>query len=799
MQFVDRLGEFYLGRHVDAATMAPVDTPYLYTSADLTTHAMIVGMTGSGKTGLGIALLEEAILDDLPALVIDPKGDMTNLLLADPALSGPMLERVVSPQAAKGLSVAAYAEEEAARWTAGWAEAGMDAARVATLAASDRTVYTPGDRSGVPLSLVRFAERPAPEVIADAVALSEYTAGVVASLLSLIGESTDPLTSRPFLLMQAVLMDRWRRGESLDLGELIRAVQEPGIDAIGVMPLETFYPSKERMALAMQLNGLLASPQWAHWADGVAMDIDAMLYTPQGRPRMAIVAIHHLEERERMMVVTLLLTRLVSWMRRQPGQSALRALVYMDEIAGFFPPVASPSSKAPMLTLLKQARAYGLGVVLATQNPADLDYKGLSNMGTWFIGHLQTAQDRERLLDGLVSAGTDRGTLSALLAKLPKRTFYVHNVHDAGPSLLLTRGTMSYLAGPLMGEVLKEWQEREVAHVAEADEAPSASDVAVTPQRAQAASPGGQSTTPPVAPEGMIHYYVPKAQPAHYEPRLLGVADVLFEDEKASVSKTRTLGFLAHVPTPPLPVDWEAAEVVDPAALSLSKRAPSGATFGALPEGLTPSARRNGEKRLKDQIYAKERLVLLYDPMTKLTQGVDESEKDFLVRVDGAQRELRDQQMAELKTSYAKKLGRLEEKVRKAELAVDREMTQADAAKQNTMVSVGSALLGGLLGRKVLSRTNLNQAGRSMRSLSRQKAQEADIDRAKENVDAVRSEVKALEAELEEKLLALQETMATAREQMERNEIKPKKMNIAVQDLLLVWVPVGEALAIAGR
>lgn len=818
MPFIDRLGEFYLGRRV-SETMESEPTPYLYTSSDLTTHAMIVGMTGSGKTGLGIDLLEEAILDGLPALIIDPKGDMTNLLLADPALTGERLATVIAPQVAQqaGMSLEDFAAQEAARWTNGWATAGIDASRVAQLAQSDRAVYTPGDRSGTPLSLYSFAEAPPVAVVDDAVALSEAAGGVVSSLLSLMGEDVDPLTSRPYLLLQAIVMDQWKRGEGLTLEALIGAVQAPELTRIGVMPLESFYPAKERQELALKLNGLIASPQWARWQEGEPMDIDAMLYTPEGKPRVAIVSISHLDERERMMVTTLLLTRLVSWMRRQPGQSALRAVLYMDEIAGFFPPVAAPPSKAPMLTLLKQARAYGLGVVLATQNPADLDYKALSNMGTWFIGRLQTAQDRERLATGLAgSAGVDEAELMSLLSKLPARTFYVHNVHASQPALFTTRWTMSYLAGPLMGAALQAWNdaargrdetEREGDDTAGAKEgetrAESASvarDPASVPPAREAESPwqgadektlasqGVLNRMPPVAPEGMIHYYVLNPAPAHYVAKVLGQVDVFYEDEKAGVKETRSWGYWLDVPMAPEPAEWANAVRLAADAFALSSEKPESATFGALPEGMTKTVRKSWEKRLKDYVYAYERLPLLYDGATKLYQRSGESEKDFALRVDGERRRLRDEQMAKLKETYAKKLERLTEKVRKAELAVDREQSQADAARQSTWVNVGSAILGGLLGRKAISRTNLNQAGRSMRSLSRQKEQETDVKRAEENVLAAEEAVRALEEELEGELRALQKRFDETADEWTQKEIKPRKADIAVRDLLLVWV-----------
>src|SRR3990172_8052895 len=169
---------------------------------------------------------------------------------------------------------------------------------------------------------------------------------------------------------------------------------------IGVVDLESFYPAAERTKLSMRLNNLLASPTFASWLEGEPLDVAEMLYTPAGKPRLAIVSIAHLDDAQRMFLVTILLNEGLAWIRTQPGTSSLRAILYMDEVFGFFPPSANPPSKTPMLTLLKQARAYGLGVVLATQNPVDLDYKGLGNAGTWFLGRLQTERDKLRVLYG---------------------------------------------------------------------------------------------------------------------------------------------------------------------------------------------------------------------------------------------------------------------------------------------------------------------------------------------------------------------------------------------------------------
>ena len=232
----------------------------------------------------------------------------------------------------------------------------------------------------------------------------------------------------------------WRAGRDLDMAGLIHAVQSPPFDKVGVIDLETFFPAKERFALAMKLNNLIASPGFAAWMEGESLDVGGLLYTTEGKPRLSILSIAHLSDDERMFFVTILLNEVLAWIRTQPGTSSLRAVLYMDEIFGYFPPTAKPPSKMPMLTLLKQARAFGLGVVLATQNPVDLDYKGLSNAGTWFLGRLQTKRDKERVLEGLEGASNaagqsfDRRKMDELLSSLGNRVFLMNNVHEDQPS-----------------------------------------------------------------------------------------------------------------------------------------------------------------------------------------------------------------------------------------------------------------------------------------------------------------------------------------------------------------------------
>src|SRR5262245_54481912 len=428
---IEKLGLFYLGKQLDAAGKL-TDGPVLYDAADLVTHAVILGMTGSGKTGLGISLIEEAAIDGVPVLVVDPKGDLSNLLLTFPTLEASEFAPWVNTDEARlvGLSPQAFAEREAKKWKDGLAEWGEGPERIARLRQSaEFSVYTPGSRAARPLSILRTFQAPTSAVSADPELLAERASAAATSVLTLAGIDAEPRRSREHILVSTLLTEAWQRKQSLDLPSLIGQVQSPPLQRIGVLELDSFYPANDRFALASDLNRLLAAPDFAVWLEGEPLDINALLYNASGKPRVTILSIAHLDDRERMFFVSLLLNEIVSWMRLQRGTSTLRALVYFDEISGYLPPVAMPPSKTPLLTLLKQARAFGLGLTLATQNPVDLDYKALANCGTWMLGRLQTERDKARLLDGLEGAnadagrGFDRATTDKMLSSLEKRTF----------------------------------------------------------------------------------------------------------------------------------------------------------------------------------------------------------------------------------------------------------------------------------------------------------------------------------------------------------------------------------------
>ncbi|MBZ0113068.1 MAG: ATP-binding protein, partial [Thermoanaerobaculia bacterium] len=483
----EKLGLFYLGRPQASTDGKPAATPLLYDSRHLVTHGLCVGMTGSGKTGLGIGLLEEAAIDGIPALVIDPKGDMGNLMLTFPDLAPADFEPWVDPAEAdrKGLTRSELAETEAEKWRKGLAEWGEGPDRIRRLRdAVDVTIYTPGSTAGVPLAVLTSLEAPGPKAREDVELMADRVATATASLLGLAALDGDS-RSREYVLLSTLIATAWKQGQDLDLPSLIQQVQTPPVTRVGVLELESFYPAKDRFGLAMALNSVLASPGFSTWLEGEPLDIDRMLYTEEGKPRIAICSIAHLDDRERMFFVSLLLEQVVSWMREQSGTSSLRALIYMDELFGFLPPVAEPPSKRPLLTLLKQGRAFGVGLLLATQNPVDIDYKALSNIGTWFLGRLQTERDKNRLLDGLEGAsgaqGFSRSEIDDLLSGLPGRVFLLHDVREDGAVLFQTRWVMSYLKGPLTRREIERLTADRVASTRADDESRSRAPVKTLP------------------------------------------------------------------------------------------------------------------------------------------------------------------------------------------------------------------------------------------------------------------------------------------------------------------------------
>lgn len=799
-QEFEKLGVFYLGRPYDLAKKTPKPGWLLYDSKDLVTHAVCVGMTGSGKTGLCLGLLEEAAIDGIPALVIDPKGDLGNLLLTFPDLRAEDFLPWINEDDARtqGLPPAEYAARQAERWRKGLAEWGQDGARIARMrAAADVAIYTPGSRAGLPLSILKAFSAPSAEVIEEPELLRGQVGTTVSSLLGLVGLSADPLKSPPHILLSKILEAAWKAGESPDLVTLIQRVQTPPFARVGALDLDAFYPAKERFDLAVRLNHLIAAPGFEGWLEGEPMDIGAMLYTPEGKPRLAIVSIAHLTDAERMFVVSLLLNETVGWMRRQSGTTSLRAIVYMDEIFGYFPPVANPPSKGPLLTLLKQARAFGVGVVLATQNPVDLDYKGLANAGTWFIGRLQTERDKARVLEGLegAAAGTgkafDRQKMEQTLAGLGNRVFLLNNVHEDKPEVFETRWTLSYLRGPLTRTQIKALMEGRKASGVRGQVLEKGREDSPLPPHSLP-----PTSARPILPPGVAQYFLPvrgrapEGEALLYRPMALGMGRVRFLDAKAEVDETREVAFLAEIGEGPVAVDWEEAVEVALAPSDLEPEPRAGAEFAPLPTAAgKPKSYEAWGRDLASRLHRTQKLELFASPALGLRSRPGESERDFRIRLQQEAHERRDRAVEVLRKKYAPKRAALEDRLRRARQKKEREAEEAKAHYVQTALSVGATLLGALLGRKTVSASTLGRATTAARGVGRSVKQAKDVARAEENEEAVARQLDELDVQFRaeaDRLAAEADPLAAP---LDIHAVRPTKTNISIRLIALAWAP----------
>ena len=786
----EQLGLFYLGKRYDTAARARTADPVLYDSSDLLTHAVCIGMTGSGKTGLCLSLLEEAALDGIPAIAIDPKGDIANLALTFPDLRAADFEPWVDAgeAARKGQSPADYAAATAETWRKGLAEWNQDGDRIRRLReAAEVAIYTPGSESGRPLSILKSFAAPDAATLGDATALKERVGSAVGGLLALVGIDADPIRSREHILLSAILEAAWRQGQSPDLAALIQAVQKPPFDKVGVFDLESFFPAKDRTALALAVNGLLASPGFSAWLAGEPLDVQKLLYTDAGKPRISVISIAHLGDAERMFVVTLIANEMVAWMRRQSGTTSLRAIFYMDEVFGYFPPSAMPPSKPPLLTLMKQARAFGLGVVLATQNPVDLDYKGLGNAGTWLIGRLQTERDKNRVIDGLLgtdaAGGLDRAALEALIANLASRTFLMRNVHDDAPVVMRTRWALSYLRGPITLAEIARLRGPMPASAATG----SASAAAARAEPAGRATPAATASSRPVVQAGVVEKFAraaPGRDSVTYRACAGARVRARFVDAKSGLDAWESWYYLSPIGRDG--PDWSAAEVTPGDGPDLDDTPIAGAGYAEPPAAaLSTRAWRGWASALEDHVYRNATLAVMNCPELKASAAPGGSEGEFRARLALALRERRDAEVEKLRAKYASKLAALKVREERADQKIEREQSQASSETLATAVSVGGSLLGALFGgRRGSASAKVASAARGIGRASRQRA---DVEHAEAERDTLRRQIEALETELEAEVAALEARYEPNALRIETVEVRPRKSDVAVGDLALVW------------
>jgi hypothetical protein len=796
MNDYEKQGVFYLGRKFDMAKNELGD-PLLYDSMDLVTHGVCVGMTGSGKTGLCIGLLEEAALDGVPSIVIDPKGDLSNLMLTFPELRAEDFRPWVSEEEAgkQGLSLDEFAQKQADAWKAGLAQWGEDGDRIKRLKESaDFAVYTPGSNAGLPVSIVKSFAAPAQAVRDDEEALHDRINTAATSILGLVGISADPVKDREHILLSSLFNDAWSSGRDLDLPALIQEIMTPPFDRVGVLDLESFYPSKDRSSLAMLINNLLAAPTFQSWLEGEPLDVQTLLYGDKGRPRVSIFSLSHLSDSERMFFVSLLLNEVLGWVRAQSGSGSLRAIIYMDEIFGFFPPVAEPPSKRPLLTLLKQARAYGVGILLATQNPVDLDYKGLANAGTWFIGRLQTERDKERLLEGLegVAAGSagkfDRGKTEEILAGLGKRVFLLYNVHEDAPVTFQTRWTLSYLAGPLTRLQIKRLMD---------SRHPAGQTAALAPKLV---APELQAETfagaPPALPGDIPQYYLPlrgeivRGAELVYQAGVLAAGTINFRSEKSGANTTSRVRRIAQVPDGALAVDWDGAAALETALEDLEQKPAAGASFSATPAAIQRAASyRTWGTAFSDWAFRTQSIEVFESATYKTTSEPGESEDDFRQRLQEVALAKQQAAIDVLQKRYATQRSTYQDRLAKAERTRDKEAEQSRGRKVQTAVSLGATLMSALLGRKALSSGTLGRATTTLRDVGRSVDEAGDVGRADQALQATKQRLVDLDSQLQIDIEAARTKLDPNSETLQKVLMRPRKSDIALDVLGLAWMP----------
>lgn len=786
----EMLGKFYLGRTYDLAAKELQDDLVLYDSKDLVTHGVVLGMTGSGKTGLCITLLEEAAMDNIPSIVIDPKGDLSNLLLTFPDLAPKDFRDWINVDdaAKKGISPEEHAAKTAAMWKSGLESWGQDGDRIRSFQDKvDMAIYTPGSSAGLPVSILSSLDVPSPEILDDGEALNERIESTVSSLLSLVGNKADPIRDPEHILLSNIFSHSWKDNHGVTLETLIKDLRNPPFKKIGVMDLDTVCPQKSRLDLAMKMNNLLASPGFSSWLEGEPLDIKRMLHAPDKKPRISIFSIAHLSDTERMFFVSLLLNQMVGWMRTQTGTTSLRALLYMDEIYGYLPPSAMPPSKKPMMTMLKQGRAFGLGVLLATQNPVDLDYKALSNIGTWWLGRLQTERDKARVLDGLEGAAAsnngnfDRRKMEQLLAGLGERVFLMNNVHDDAPVVFHVRWVMSYLAGPLARTQIKTLMD------------PKREEIAA----AKAAAPDPEAPKPkprrPSFPKDVREYFVPLREEGdngeiNYVPMIIRVGEVLYDDSKTKIKETETV-----VITNKLDKSSKNFRLCDDSSLpddikfeSLAADPVEGASYDDIPNEMGDEKFWKDLKNELPEVLAKEESPLIFrSPSSNLFSKFRENELDFRNRLVEGGRESREQKESELKEKHKKVEDALNKKIESAKKNLAEQTAQSRGAWIETAMRIFTVLATYLM-KKRFSSTSGRMAVTGASKISKE---HGEASAAKRELDRLISESDSLSESQEDELEKLRSALDPKAEKFEEVMLKRAKSNCHAVEVGVLWRP----------
>ncbi|MDN5076789.1 DUF87 domain-containing protein [Aliarcobacter butzleri] len=777
----EKLKLFYIGKEKIDDNFVPL----VYKNKDLLTHAAIIGMTGSGKTGLGISLLEEAAIDNIPSIIIDPKGDMTNLLLTFPSLQGSDFEPWIEEQDASnnGLSVKEFAQNTANLWKNGLERDFQNASRIEKLKnCADFTIYTPGSDAGVQISILSSFKAPNKEVIEDNDLLVSLVNSTVSSILSLIEEKSDT-TSKESILISSIFMNYFKENKDLTLEELITLIVTPPFSKIGVFDLETFFAQSERLKLALKLNNIIANPSFKTWIEGETLDISNLLYDETGKAKVSIFSIAHLNDSQRMFFVTLLLNQMVAWMRRQEGTTSLKALLYMDEIFGYFPPNSNPPSKQPMLTLLKQARSFGIGIILSTQNPVDIDYKGLANIGTWFIGRLQTKQDKEKVIDGLSSANEgnlNKEEVMNLISNLEKRNFILKNINEDGIKIFETRWALSYLKGPISKDGIKKlMSEKKKQNI-------PTQKVENENQTTQINIEKG--IPKPIITSNLTEKYLYSSQNSAYylQPYLICSCDVHYIDAPKNIDFEEKISYKIYLDENMKNIDFEEKEELG--NNSFEEKEKPNSFYYELPSFIQKEKDlKIIEKDFTDYIYRNSKLTLYKNEFLKITSKQTESLNDFKIRLQDRLNEKIDLEVEKLKIKFVKENDSIETKLSKLYEKLQKEELQATSTTTDTIISIGTSLLGAFFGNSVINKTNIGKVATSAKGASKILKERNDVKQVENEILELQQQKEALKTLLENEIEKINLANQSSNFPIEEIFIKPKRSDIYNTKLALLW------------
>uniref|UniRef100_UPI0040478AD6 helicase HerA domain-containing protein n=1 Tax=Aliarcobacter sp. TaxID=2321116 RepID=UPI0040478AD6 len=773
----ENLKLFYIGKEkIDANNFAPL----IYKNKDLRTHAAIIGMTGSGKTGLGISLLEEAAIDNIPSIIIDPKGDMGNLLLTFPDLKGSDFEPWIEEQDAinNGVSLQEYALNTANLWKNGIEKDFQSVNRIEKLKNSaDFTIYTPGSNAGVQISILSSFKAPSNEVLKDEDLLVSIISSTVSSILSLIEEKNDT-TSKQSILISSIFMNYFSQGKDLTLEELISLIVTPPFSKIGVFDLETFFSLDDRLKLALKLNTIIANPSFKTWIEGKALDISDLLYDENGKAKVSIFSIAHLNDSQRMFFVSLLLNQMVSWMRRQEGTSSLKALLYMDEIFGYFPPSSNPPSKLPMLTLLKQARSFGVGIILSTQNPVDIDYKGLGNIGTWFIGRLQTKQDKEKVIDGLSSASQgnlDKNEIMDLLSNLEKRTFIMKNINEEKIKIFQTRWALSYLKGPISKDDIKNLMANK-------------KKLKIKITKNEPIIKVGENLLKPILSHNITQKYQYRTQNNSYylQAYLVCSCNIHYLNSTRNIDLEVNETFKIYLDENMQKIDFEEKESLKNHHFENKERLNS--SYYPLPSFIQNEKElKLIEKEFADYMYRNSKLSIYKNSALKITSKQNETLSDFKIRLQDRLNEKIDDEVEKLQIKFEKTNDLIDNKLSKLYEKLEREEEQATQTTTDTLISIGTSLLGAFFGKSVLNKTNIGKVASSAKGAGKILKERNDIKYVEEDINELLNERENLKHILEKEIEKINTQNISSNYEIEEIFIKPKRSDIYNIKLELLW------------